>query len=101
MPHLLNLSRMSVEDLVSHWACMVMASLAWTLKAWFAPVVRSREARDELLRMEFRRFLHALVALPCQIVRMGRRIVYRILGYNAWARTFLRTFDRICQWVFT
>jgi hypothetical protein len=93
--------RMPVGDLVSNWAYMVMASLAWTLKAWFALMVRSWEAREELLRMEFRRFLHAIVALPCQIVRTGRRIVYRILGYNEWTRTFLRTFDRIRQLEFT
>jgi len=91
----LNALRMPVGDLVSNWAYMVMASLAWTLKAWFALIVRSREERDALLRMEFRSFLHALVTLPCQIVRQGRRIVYRILGYNAWTRTFLRTFERI------
>ena len=96
----LNALRMPVGDLVSNWAYMVMASLAWTLKAWFALVVRSREARDGLLRMEFRRFLHAVVALPCQIVRTGRRIVYRLLGCNAWTRTFLRTFDRIRQLAF-
>ena len=97
----LNALRMPVGDLVSNWAYMVMASLAWTRKAWFALVVRSGEAREELLRMEFRRFGHAIVALPCQIVRTGRRIVYRILGYNAWTRTFLRTFDRIRQLAFT
>lgn len=93
--------RMPVGDLVSNWAYMVMASLAWTLKAWFALVVRDSERREALLRMEFRRFLHALVALPCQIVRTGRRIVYRILGYNEWTRTFLRTFERIRQLEFT
>jgi len=97
----LNALRMPVGDLVSNWAYMVMASLAWTLKAWFALLVRSRESRDELLRMEFRRFLHALVWLPCQIVRTGRRIVYRLLGYNDWTRTFLRTFDRIRALEFT
>jgi hypothetical protein len=97
----LNALRMPVGDLVSNWAYMVVASLAWTLKAWFALVVRSSEARETLLRMEFRRFLHAIVALPCQIVRTGRQIVYRILGYNDWTRTFLRTFDRIRQLEFT
>ncbi len=97
----LNALRMPVGDLVANWAYMVMSSLAWTLKAWFALVVRSSEAREELLRMEFRRFLHAMVMLPCQIVRGGRRIVYRILGYNGWTRTFLRTFDRIRQLAFT
>jgi len=93
--------RMPVNDLVSNWAYMVMASLAWTLKAWFALVVRDGERREELLRMEFRRFLHALVIVPCQIVRTARRVLYRILGYNDWTRTFLRTFDRIRQLEFT
>ena len=97
----LNALRMPVGDLVSNWAYMVMASLAWTLKAWFALMVRDSERREALLRMEFRQFLHAIVMLPCQIVRTGRRIVYRILGYNEWTRTFLRTFDRIRQLEFT
>ena len=95
----LNALRMPANDLVSNWAYMVMASLAWTLKAWFALVVRDGEKREELLRMEFRRFLDAIVEVPCQIVRTGRRIVCRILGYNDWTRTFLRTFDRIRELV--
>src|SRR5207244_12073450 len=32
--------RMPVGTLVSNWAYMVMASLAWTLKAWFALLLR-------------------------------------------------------------
>ena len=32
----LNALRAPVGDLVSNWAYMAMASLAWTLKAWFA-----------------------------------------------------------------
>jgi hypothetical protein len=91
----LNALRMPVGDLVSNWAYMVMASLAWTLKAWFALQARMRKQRLELVRMEFRRFLNAIVRIPCQVVRTGHRIVYRILGYNEWTRVFLRTFDRI------
>jgi len=91
----LNALRMPVGELVSNWAYMVMASLAWTLKAWFALQARTRKHRGELLRMGFRRFLNAIVRIPCQIVRSGRRIIYRILGYNEWTRTFLQTFHRI------
>jgi hypothetical protein len=91
----LNALRMPVADLVSNWAYMVMASLAWTLKAWFALLVRHGEQREALLKMEFRRFLNAIVRVPTQIVRTGRRIVFRILGYNHWTRTFLETYDRI------
>ena len=97
----LNAMRMPTGDLVSNWAYMVIASLAWTLKAWFALLVEKPENRWELLGMEFRRFLNHLVQIPCQIVRTGRRVLYRILGYNEWLRTFLRTFDRIRDLRFT
>jgi hypothetical protein len=93
----LNALRMPVGDLVSNWAYMIMSSLAWTLKAWFALLVRHAQRREELLKMEFRRFLNTIVRLPTQIVRGGHRILYRILGYNDWSRTFLETYDRIGQ----
>jgi len=93
----LNALRMPVGDLVSNGAYMVMASLAWTLKAWWALLVRDGERREAMLKMEFRRFRQAVVDIPAQIVRTGRRIVYRLLGYNDWIGTFLRTFDRISQ----
>jgi len=95
LKHGLNALRMPVGDLVSNWAYMVMASLAWTLKAWFALLVRRGERREALLRMEFRRFLAGVVRVPAQIVRTGRRIVYRVLGYTEWLRDFLETVDRI------
>lgn len=91
----LNALRMPVGDLVSNWAYMVMASLAWTLKAWFAMVTRGKERRHKLIRMEFKRFLNSVVRLPAQIIKSGRRIVYRLLGYSEWAGTLLRTFDAI------
>jgi hypothetical protein len=47
----------------------------------------------ELLRMEFRRFLHLIVMLPAQIVRSGRRIIYRIVGYNDWLKDFFATWE--------
>ena len=40
--------------------------------------------------MEFRAFQRAFIAMPCQIVRAGRRIVYRLLAWNPWQRVFLR-----------
>jgi hypothetical protein len=91
----LNALRMPVDTLVSNWSYMVMASLAWTLKAWFALLVRKHKQRDELLAMEFRRFLNGIVKMPVQIISAGRRIVYRILGYNPWVYTFMQTFDRV------
>jgi hypothetical protein len=90
-----NAMRMPVNDLVSNWAYMVMAALAWNLKAWYGLLVPDRERGLELVRMEFRRFLHAIIVLPVQILRAGRKIVYRLLGYNGWLKDFFATWQRL------
>ena len=90
-----NAMRMPVNDLVSNWAYMVIASLAWNLKAWYGLLVPKRERGMELVKMEFRRFLHAVMLLPCQIVRTARRVIYRLLGYNSWLVDFFATWKRL------
>ena len=92
-----------VDDLVSNWAYMVMGSLAWSLKAWSAllvPVAPRHRARHEaqrrtLLRMEFTTYCAAFIQMPCQIVRGGRRLIYRLLSWNPWQGVFLRLVDRL------
>lgn len=94
---------MPVDDLVSNWAYMVMASLAWSLKAWAALVLpeggrwaeKHRAEKRSLLRMEFSTFCVALIQVPCQIVRTSRRIVYRLLSWNPWQGVFLRLVERL------
>ena len=88
-----NAMRMPVDDLLSNWAYMVMSALAWNLKAWYGLLMPNRQRGQELLRMEFRRFLHLIVMLPAQIVRSGRRIIYRIMGYNDWLKDFFATWE--------
>ena len=90
-----NAMRMPVHDLVSNWAYLVIAALAWNLKAWYGLLVPDRERGIELVKMEFRRFLHAIMLLPCQVVRTARRVIYRILGYNSWLRDFFATWERL------
>jgi hypothetical protein len=90
-----NAMRMPVNDLMSNWAYMVMAALAWNLKAWYGLLVPNRERGLELVRMEFRRFLHAIVLIPCQVVRTARRVIYRVLAYNSWLRDFFATLERL------
>lgn len=87
-----------VNSLNANWAFMVMASLAWSIKAWMALSVpvhpRWREKheaeKETLLRMEFRTFLSAMIQFPCQILKTGRKIVYRLLGWNPWQHVFFR-----------
>jgi hypothetical protein len=90
-----NAMRMPVNDLVSNWAYMVIAALAWNLKAWYGLLVPNRERGIELVKMEFRRFLHAILLLPCQVVRTARRVIYRVLNYNGWLTDFFETWERL------
>jgi hypothetical protein len=90
-----NAMRMPVDDLVSNWAYMVITALAWNLKAWYGLLLPQRERGLELLKMEFRRFLHALVLVPAQIVRTGRRIVYRIQAYNSWLPDLFAMWEKL------
>lgn len=92
-----NAMRMPVADLVSNWAYMVMAGLAWNLKAWFGLLMPDRAQGLELVRMEFRRFLQTIMLLPCQVVRTARRIIFRILNYNAWLEGFFATWERLLK----
>lgn len=92
-----------VDDLVSNWAYMVMASLAWSLKAWSALLlpVSPRHAQKHgaekrtLLRMEFKTFCAAMIQMPCQIVRKAGRLIYRLLSWNPWQGVFLRLVERL------
>lgn len=88
-----------VDNLVSNWAYMVMTALAWDLKAWWALLLAEGPGRhraayqaDKLwvLRLEFKTFVQAFVRLPCQIVRTGRRLVYRLLSWNPHQTIFFR-----------
>lgn len=90
--------RAPVDTLVSNWAYMVMTSLAWSMKAWFALLLptkgrwRDRYCAEQqsLLRMEFRTFLNAMIRVPAQIVRTGRRIVFRLMAFNRWLPALFR-----------
>ena len=94
---------MPVGDLVSNWAYLVMASLAWRLKAWAALLrpeggrwgAKYGAAKRSLLRMELGTFCVTMMDVPCQIVRGGRRLVYRLLSWNPWQGVFLRLVERL------
>ena len=93
-----------VDNLISNGAYMVMASLAWSLKAWSALLVpvtprhaekHHAEQRCAWLRMEFATFRAAVIEMPCQLVRSGRRLIYRLLSWNQWQGVFLRLVERL------
>jgi hypothetical protein len=84
--------RMPADDLVSNWAYMVIAALAWNLKAWVGLWMPNKTLRKQIVRMEFKRFLNTFMKIPCLIVKGGRRITYRVVGYNHCLKDYLSAF---------
>jgi hypothetical protein len=90
--------RVPLYDLVSNWAYMVIAALAWNIKSWFAMMLHRKQDRRDYIAMEFRRFLHAVILIPAMVIRRARSITVRLIGYqpsldrffSAW-RTVERT----------
>lgn len=82
-------TRMPVAEFDANWAYLVIASLAWNLKAWAALLLPAKLGARTLLRMEFRRFLNEIVLLPAQILRSGRRLIFRLLAINRWVPLLL------------
>ena len=90
-----NAIRMPVDDLISNWAYMVIASLAWSMKAWYGLLTPNKVLSRQIIRMEFKRFLNSFIKIPCIIIKTGRRIVYRLVGYNDFLKEFFKTFEAI------
>jgi hypothetical protein len=92
-----------VNTLHANWAYMVMASLAWSLKAWMAlwlPVGarwrKKHEAeRRAWLRMDFRTFRNAVIDVPAQILESGRRRIWRLLAWRPQLPVLFRLLDAL------
>lgn len=93
--------RVPVYDLVSNWAYMVIASLAWSLKAWFGMTLPRAEDRADIVGMEFKRFVHAVTLVPCQVLKKARRLVLRVLSYTSRVRLLFRSLEATRRLGFT
>ena len=90
--------RMPVDGLVSNWAYMVMAALAWNIKAWYALSLptqgrwheKHQQEKTKVLRMEFKKFRNYFIMLPCQIIKTSRKLVHKLLGWNDYFDLFFR-----------
>lgn len=92
-----------LNNLDANWAYMVITSLAWSLKAWSALLLpveprwrdKHQAERDDILRMDFRTFLQQMLMVPAQIIRSGRRIVFRVLAWRPQLPILFRLFDAL------
>jgi Transposase DDE domain group 1 len=88
-----------VDNLESNWAYMLITALAWNLKAWWALMLpeapgrwqeKHRNEKQWALKIEFKTFLNAFMLLPCQIIKTGHKLVYRMLAWNPHLSIFFR-----------
>ena len=92
-----------VNTLHSNWAYMIISSLAWSLKAWFALLMPAKgrwqglhqQQKDRILNMEFKGFVDRFIRIPCQIVRKGRQLIYRVLSCSADLDVFFRAVNAL------
>lgn len=92
-----------VNTLNSNWAYMVAASLAWTLKAWAALLLsisprwrlQHRREQQTILRMDFRGFINQFINIPAQIIKTGRRVIFRLIGFSPQMRILFRMLDSV------
>jgi hypothetical protein len=90
-----------LNQLNANWAYMVMAALAWTLKAWSALLLpisprwrdQHQAEQNRLLGMGFRSFLQAFMLVPAQVLQHGRQLILRLLGWRRDLALFFRLLD--------
>ena len=96
----MNALRMPLDTLEANWMYLVCGSLAWSLKSWLALLIdannrqESKSRRWQLLTMEFRTFMQAMIMMPAQVLQSGRRVVVRLLNVNDWTETFFDLVER-------
>ena len=88
----INAMRMPSGNLHSNGAYMVMAALAWNLKAWYGILMPDKKTGAEVIRMEFPRFLNGFMALPAQVLKQARQIKVRVLAWTPYVESFLEMF---------
>jgi len=86
-----NALRVPLYDLVSNWAYMVIAALAWNIKSWFAMMMHRKRDRAAYIAMEFPRFIHSMILIPCRVIRRARSITLRLIGYRPSLDGFFST----------
>jgi hypothetical protein len=96
-----------LHTLTSNGAYMVIATLAWNLKAWLAlsltetgpekTKAQRRAEKNRILRMDFSTFRQTLIQIPTQIIRGARRLVYRLLAWSPALQTLFRLHDCVSQ----
>ena len=90
-----NAFKAPLREFNANWSYMVMASLAWNLKAWFGMLMSDTEAGTMVIKMEARTFYNNFLAIPAQIIRSARKTIYRFQGWGIHLKRLLKAWDEL------
>jgi hypothetical protein len=57
--------------------------------------VKHRREQLLILRMDFRGFVNQFINIPAQIIKTGRRVIFRLIGFSPQLHLFFRMLDSI------
>lgn len=92
--------RMPCDTLLANEAYMTIACLAWNLKAWIGLLWPDAAEGRDIIRMEYRRFVATVIAIPCQVISTGRMIVHRFLAWTMLLPSLLIAHERLKRLTF-
>lgn len=87
--------RMPTNTLESNWTYMVIACLAWNLKAWSGLLHPDVRVGRAILRMKFSTYVARLMHVVCQVLHQARGVILRVLNTSRWARSAMELHDHV------
>jgi hypothetical protein len=96
--------KMPAKEFNANWAYMVIAAMAWNMKCWFGLLMDeiNAELSHKLISVEFKRFQNWIINIPCQIIKSGRYVVFKIMSYSLFLEEFIKLTEKLNQkqWIF-
>jgi hypothetical protein len=76
--------KMPAAEFTANWAYMAIVMLAWNIKSWMGLLLPDQDRKQKIIACEFKSFQNWIINIPCQVLRTGRKVVFRFLNYNPW-----------------
>lgn len=89
--------KMPAKEFEANWAYMVIAAMAWNMKSWLALLMNeiNAELGKKLIEIEFKRFKNWIINIPCQIIKTGRYVVYKIMSYSLYLKDLMELAEKL------
>lgn len=89
--------KMPAKEFDANWAYMVIAAMAWNMKCWLGLLMKeiNTELSKKLIAVEFKRFQNWIINIPCQIIKAGRYVVYKIMSYSLFLKELIELTENL------